>query len=135
MSGDQPEQETVPESTDPFLFTGSFLACIAADMIVYKLGGFVNDQKASLKEVTAKRALIRLGSRSILPIWGSADDCRPVELTVEFGDETTTRGSRVTRKVPIKVHIRPIGWVRKPEVFQTRACGVLKLLRSYFVAT
>ena len=137
LAGERPTKETSSDSGDPFLFTSSFLACVAADMIVYKLGGFVNDQRAALKEVSAKRAIIQLGSRGVLPLWGLSDDRRPVELTVEFGEEELSGrgGVRAARKVPIQVVIRPVGWVRKAEVFQSRARSVLKLLRSYFVAT
>jgi diguanylate cyclase (GGDEF)-like protein/PAS domain S-box-containing protein len=55
-------------SQAPFVYESTFHACIAANMIVYKLGGFVRDEHGALTEVSPTRAVIRLGRRNLLPI-------------------------------------------------------------------
>lgn len=135
-SGDLAEHPTL-NPPEPFVCKTTFQAVIAADMIVYKLGGFVNDHHAELKEATPHRAIVQLGQRGLLPYWGKTDTKRPVELTIEFGNEPTASGLRrrtASKQVPIEVCIRPIGWIRDSQVFQERAKRAIKLLRSYFAA-
>lgn len=120
-----------------FVYETTFHACIAADMIVYKLGGFVRDEHGSLTDVSPTRAVIRLGNRSPIPFWGRSPSWQPIELVVEFGSEkaTPSRKQKVASKqVAIKVHVEPLGWIRNADVFQGRAQAVVRLLRSYFVA-
>ena len=130
------------EQADPspqfMVHQGSFFACIAAEMIVYKLGGFVNDEGAKLLEVTPNRAVLRLGSRGLLPFWGSSEDRKPVDIEVNFNDEIPGPESRDRRRnssqVLVTVRIRPVGWIRNKDVFEARAKSVLKQLCSYFAA-
>jgi len=134
---DQQQDEADEKSTDPFLFVGHFDACIGADMIVYKMGGFVSDHRATLVEVTPNRAVVRMGSRGLLPFWGGSDARRPIELEIEFGDQTPGRSKpsrSASRQVDVEVRVRPLGWIRDVEVFQARAKRVMKVLRSYFAA-
>ena len=137
LAGEATTKQENEEPSDPFLFTATFAACIAADMVVYKLGGFVTDSKAKLVEVTPKRAVIRVGARGLLGFWGGTDERRPVELQIEFGEEqpSETTGRRgASHPVEVKVRIRPLGRIRDPEIFRERAKRVMKLLRSFFVA-
>jgi hypothetical protein len=115
----------------------TFHACIAADMIVYKLGGFVRDEHGSLSEVSETQAVIKLGRRGLLPFWGKSPASQPVTLVVQFGNEkaTPSRRQRVASKqVSIKVRVEPLGWKPSEEAFQRRAHSVLRILRSYFAA-
>ncbi len=126
------EQNERPES---WLYSSSFVTCAASDMIVYKLGGFVSDQKAKLVDVTPKRATLQLGTRGLLPFWGATENRQPVEVTVNFGNSDfipgVPRQSAVPR-VKIVVTIRPLGWCRDHEAFERRARQVFKRLREYF---
>lgn len=120
------------------IMVGHFTACIPTDMVVYKLGGFVSDEGARLLEVAPNRAVVRLGSRGLLPFWGSTDDLRPVDIEVEFGDERSpkeVRGYLIrSSQVQVTARVRPIGWVRDPLVFESRARRALKKLCAYFAA-
>ncbi|HUG89722.1 MAG TPA: diguanylate cyclase [Planctomycetaceae bacterium] len=125
------------ENPNPFEFHATLRVCLAADMIVYKLGGFVSDQKARLVSVTPTRAIVRVGSAGLLPFWGAAAERQPVEVTMTFDQhEAPTSPGRavVSNTVKMNVRVRPRGWVRKPDVFGARARHVVKELRSYFVA-
>ncbi len=136
MGGDEGSKSEI-DDTDPYRFTGSFSACTQADLIVYKLGGFVSDNSAKLLEVTPNRAVIRVGSRGLLPFWGATEEKQPIELQIEFGEDRSSKpGSRrgVSCQVQINILITPVGRIRNPDVFQTRAKNVLKCLKSFFAA-
>jgi hypothetical protein len=109
---------------------------VASELIVYKMKGFVTEQNAKLADVSANRAVIRLGKRGLLPFWGKTDESQPVEMELTFGEPTETLGRRrgASRQVPINVRIRPVGRIRDAEVFQTRSKRAIKALRSYFAA-
>ncbi|HEV3303005.1 MAG TPA: diguanylate cyclase [Planctomycetaceae bacterium] len=130
-------QEESQKPQDPYVFEGTFHACIAADMIVYKLGGFVRDEHGTLSEVSETQAVIKLGRRGLLPFWGKSPNAQPVTVVVKFGNEkaTPSRLQRVASKqVSIKVRVEPLGWRPSEEKFQRRAQSVLRILRSYFAA-
>ncbi|MCA9071261.1 MAG: hypothetical protein KDA84_20175, partial [Planctomycetaceae bacterium] len=112
-------------------------ACVAAEMIVYKLGGFVADQDAYLVDANSEQATLRLGSGGLLGRWGSSEDRQPVTLCVRFATKNS-RGQKTnmgpSQKVPVEVTVTPRGRVRKAEMFQSRAKRVVKSLRSFFAA-
>ncbi len=122
---------------EAFIYRGNFHAVIASDMLVYKLAGFVDDHPAKLLEVTPERVVMRLGNRGVIPGWGNNDSRRPVTVEVVIGkEETPEPGKKRARAKRVEIHvtIRPVGWIRKSEVFKTRAAGVMKDLKSYFIA-
>jgi diguanylate cyclase (GGDEF)-like protein/PAS domain S-box-containing protein/putative nucleotidyltransferase with HDIG domain len=131
------EEPIEDEHPDPWVFKATLRACVAADMIVYKLGGFVSDNRAKLVSVAPAKAVLHVGSAGLLPFWGGSDDRQPVEVTVSFDDHEgpTAAGRRVASStVKMEVVVRPRGWIRKADVFGARARHVVKELRSYFVA-
>src|SRR5262249_14435276 len=56
-----PTLAEVSGSSGGFEYASSFHACTAAEMIVYKLGGFVTEVDARLLEITPERVRLRLG--------------------------------------------------------------------------
>jgi hypothetical protein len=131
-------QDADDECTEKFVLTSTFQAFVAADMIIYKLGGFVSDHQAKLLSASPGRAVIRVGKSGLLPFWGKHDSKRPVEMTLEFGEPTkvSSKGPlSASKQIPVHVEIRPLGWISDPDIFQARARRVLKLLRSFFAAT
>lgn len=115
----------------------SFDAFIAADMIVYKLGGFLYDLHAKLLKVDRKRVAMRVGNKGLIPYWGKQEESQPVLIELELGEDwdkaKSTKGS--IAQTTIKVTIRPDGWVRKQDVFEHRANHVLRELKAHFAAT
>lgn len=133
----QDEQEPLPPKGE-HEFTASFHACTAAEMIVYKLGGFVTEEDAKLLEITAERVRLRLGRLGLFSGWGRSDDRRPVEVELDFAAEAPPRevNGRLIKsnQVLVQVRIRPVGRPRSEEEFDARARGVLKQLSTYFLA-
>ncbi|MBM81456.1 MAG: hypothetical protein CMJ78_12815 [Planctomycetaceae bacterium] len=133
LTNEQFNTDVVPEKksepTDNRCVTESFLACIAADMIVYKLGGFVQGQKAKLLDVNDNCARFRIGKRRLLSRFTSKR--RPVDVKITFGDSSQSKRGRPL--VQVDVEIRPVGRVGA-EKFQLNAREALKSLKSYFAA-
>ncbi|QDT99764.1 putative diguanylate cyclase YdaM [Gimesia aquarii] len=137
LTGEEPAQVTSESTSDEMLFENTFNAFISSDIVVYKLGGFVNDNDAKLTEVNTSHAILRLGQTGLLPFWGKTDDRRPVEVEVEFGNfvkKTDGNKRSSTSQVEIKVRISPLGWVKQTTQFQQRANRVFRLLKNYFAA-
>lgn len=109
-------------------------ACMAADMIVYKLKAFVDGSGGTLGKVTDRSVEIRVGTRGLLAGWGKTPDKQPVEVLLEIGDSRTTTQRGANKLVEIHVRIKPNGRVRKVDVFKTRCRSVLKELRQYLAA-
>ncbi len=130
-----------PNMVNPPKVTGStrkfetkIHACVTSSMIVYKVRAFVDEYKAKIGEVTDKRVLLRIGSRGMVPFWGSTPERQPVEVVLEFGDERSTVSRGASKLVEIQVRIAPIGWATNADHFQLRAKSVLKNLREFFAA-
>lgn len=137
LTGEEPDLNLSDATSDEMLFENTFNAFISSDIVVYKLGGFVNDNDAKLTEVNTSRAVLRLGQSGLLPFWGKTDDRKPVEVEVEFGDfvkKTNGKNRSSTSQVEIMVRISPLGWVKQSTQFQQRANRVFRLLKNYFAA-
>ncbi len=135
LNGAMPVANSQETKADPYVFQSTFHACVAAEMIIYKLGGFVVDQSAKLVDANSEEATLYLGTGGLLGGWGSSEERQPVVLHVRFstmrnGRKTTTGPSQ---RVPVEVTVKPRGRSPKVDVFQSRAKRVVKALRSYFV--
>lgn len=119
---------------DPFVFTGEFRAVVAAEMVIYKLGGFVSDKRAKLVEVSEERAKLRVGTAGLFGFWGGSEGRQPVEVEVNFSRSRSSDQKGAAQRVQVAVRITPLGWIRDPELFQARAQRVLQDMRSYFAA-
>jgi diguanylate cyclase (GGDEF)-like protein/PAS domain S-box-containing protein/putative nucleotidyltransferase with HDIG domain len=121
-----------------FEYEAQFLACTASEMIVYKLGGFVTEEDATLLEVTSERVRMRLGKRSFFSRWGKTADTQPVDVDLRFGSEVPLRdvnGRKVkSNQVQVAVKITAVGRVKNRDMFLARARQVLKGLSTYFLA-
>lgn len=123
---------------ETFEFESQFKACLASELIVFKLGGFVNQVDARVLEVTPERVRLRLGRTGLFPGWGRSDDRKPVEVELDFNTEAAImaiNGWNVkSNQVQVRVRIVPVGRVKSRDVFHERARAVLKELSNYFMA-
>jgi diguanylate cyclase (GGDEF)-like protein len=115
-----------------------FLACLASELIVFKIGGFVNQADARVLEVTPERVRMRLGRTGLLSGWGRSNERKPVEVALDFGSGAPIRvinGRTVkSNQILVRVKIVPVGRIKSREVFLERARQVLKDLSTYFIA-
>ncbi|REJ94918.1 MAG: diguanylate cyclase, partial [Planctomycetota bacterium] len=117
---------------DDFIHTARFIACHAADMLVYKLKGFVQDHDARLLEVRSDLVAMQLGRTGLFGKWGARPEKKPVELIVAIGEESDGQGGR--SRVALEVTVTPLGRVTDLEIFHHRAANVVEQLRSYLLA-
>lgn len=118
---------------DKFVCNVTLKACIAADMIVYKLKAFVDGNGAQLGKVSATTVNLRLGSRGFLSCWGKTPDKQPVDIRLK--SETTAP----------RLNAERIGWLKSRFTSHRSAvsgrstsfrpaAGVCKDLREYLAA-
>ncbi|QDT39891.1 diguanylate cyclase [Stratiformator vulcanicus] len=120
-----------PIETDPFLAEGHFEAQLASDMIVYKLGGFVDEISAKVKDVTQRQATFAIGTTGMFGGWGKSSQKQAVQLVLEFGEDR--RASRPSNSgTEVRYRFTPIGRPPSPEAFHRRVKELLKALRGYF---
>lgn len=126
---------TPPKNTpDAFVFQHRLRACIAADMIVYKLSAFVDAHGARLGKVTPEVVTMKIGQRGLVPFWGSTPEKQPLSVVLEIGNEDSMVNRGASKLVEIGVTMTPNGWTKNVEAFQTRSRNVLKELREYLAA-
>lgn len=123
-------------ASDPWTFTGTFVACMTANLTVFKLRSYVNENKGQVMSVEPKRAVIRLGQRGFFSFLQPPETNLPVDVTFEFGDEPPPNAPvHVNRRnhAQIGVTIRPAEKEKNSDVFQVRAKKVFQDICSYFV--
>ncbi|MHC4878829.1 MAG: bifunctional diguanylate cyclase/phosphohydrolase [Planctomycetota bacterium] len=135
LRDNDPEMVTPPETpANAFVYETALRACVAADMIVYKVKAFVDDYAAKLGEVSREKVVLRVGQKGLVPYWGSTPDKQPVVVTLTFGDERTATLRGASKLIEIGVTVEPQGWCNDSDVFELRARTVVKNLREYFAA-
>ncbi len=122
------------EPSDPLLYTSSFSAVVASEMVVYKLGGFVSDHKAVLLEVTTERVIMRIGRSSWLPSFSWTPPPPPVEIELIMAGLSDSRSKTGSQRLRISTRVRPQSWVRDAKLFQQRAQLLVRELKQYFAA-
>lgn len=126
------EREDEKEQADPFSFIDAFQACIAADMCVYKLGGFVESNNARIVDVTENHVQLQLGQKGLFSTWGGTPERQPISMSLDISKMETK--IRTASRVRVAVRITPVGKVRRSETFQERARVAYRTLKEYFVA-
>ncbi len=121
------------QQKSPFEFLGNFEAVVGADMLVYKLSGFVEAHQAKLLSVEEGKAVIRIGETSF---WGSilGSPARAIQLTITFpkGNESNPRSASGPKRITVRMV--PISWTKEKDGFQKKAREIFRELRSYFAA-
>ncbi|MEZ6065567.1 MAG: diguanylate cyclase [Planctomycetaceae bacterium] len=126
-----PEQKTAKKSTGELIHIHEFQARVAADMVMFKLSGFVDEAKVSIQSVKPNRIVLHAGSKGLLGGWGKTPERQPVKLVVEIGDPHHD-GRWNAEFVKITATITPRCHCRKRDSFETRAQRLVTELRSYF---
>jgi diguanylate cyclase (GGDEF)-like protein/putative nucleotidyltransferase with HDIG domain len=119
----------------PFVHRATFASCDAADVIVHKLSGFVDDNRGKVLDCTSSRVVIKIGRAGLLSSWGKALNQQPVKIELELAAAPEQSGKRAaTRRRELRVTVTPDGSPPSDEAFQVRAAYVVELLRSHCVA-
>ena len=126
------ESEQVPEIVgDDREFERSFIACIGADMVVFKLAGFITDLKAEAVQVTSDSAIIRVGSKGFLGLGNNDANRMPVEMRLFLKPLPRPLKSSSSR---VEVLVKTVPQVERVSTdrFQHRARTLFLELKSFF---
>jgi diguanylate cyclase (GGDEF)-like protein/putative nucleotidyltransferase with HDIG domain len=132
--GDEDGGLHVTEQSQPFVYNNWFTAVIAAHLVTFKLGGYVNDTNARIVKISPDHVVLRQGGGTWFGWWGWSPETQPVEVAIHFERNRSMTERLVSRtfKTQINVTVRPLGWVRRSDVFQARAWQVVRELKEYF---
>ncbi len=126
-NGDLSTQQTGTNEITVYMKTA-----VAADILVYKLSGFVEETQARLGKATKEEVELVLGKTSLFGGWGADPERQPVKIQVHFLGEDRTRGAAVRQEM--RVVFSAVGRPKSPDQFQIRITEVLNLFRGYCVA-
>ncbi|QDU82207.1 putative diguanylate cyclase YdaM [Polystyrenella longa] len=104
-------------------------ACTSADMIVYKLKAFLEENHAVLKEVDSEQVLMKVGRSGMLSGWGKSPERQPVQMRLEFDSQSRKQGGHKVSE--IQVTVTPAVKPPSAEKFQIRARQIIRSLRAY----
>lgn len=116
--------------------TDRFVACKLGGMLMIKLLGFIEDERAEILSVSESQVTLRLG-RPWLRRLNSADRRRPIDVRIQFaepGDALSEFRTARARRSEINVSLRPGSYFYPTHDFHRRAYSILQTLRLYFVA-
>ncbi len=126
------DQQRADSKVDPFIRRDTIVACLGSDLIVYKLGGFIDELKAKLIKVDEGELRLEVGSKGFFGNgWGKTEDKQPVSMLIEIGQEAVD--NRRTKRVQIDVTIKPIGKPSEGD-FQERCTRLVQSMRAHLVA-
>ncbi len=133
------EREFEKQKVSPFRRTvkGEFVTCKVGGMLLLKMVGFIEDQRAEVLEVSDHHIVMQLGRPWYHRWWHGGERRRPVRVRLDFADPSvdlpTWKQARARRSV-VNVDIRPMSLSFGTRDFHRRAQSVLRNLRLHFVA-
>jgi hypothetical protein len=116
--------------------TDRFSACKIGGMLMTKLLGFIEDERAEILNVSESQVTLRLG-RPWLQRVGRKDRRRPIEVCIQFaepGEDLAEWQKTRARRSEVKVRLRPMSRLYPTRDFHRRADSILHTLRLHFVA-
>jgi hypothetical protein len=116
--------------------TDRFRACRIGGMLMTKLLGFIEDERAEILSVCESQVTLRLG-RPWLQRMRGGDRRRPIEVCIQFaepGEDLAEWQKTRARRSEINVSLRPMSRLYPTRDFHRRADSILHMLRLHFVA-
>lgn len=120
------------EGGDPWRFKDEFETQLGQEMLIYKVGGFVDDQRGRLVKVSVDGVKVRIGRGGLFGRWGRRSDRQPVELDLSFDRDDRSARPGMNVRTRVRYEIRPRGRVRRDGLFRQRAKEVARMLRAFF---
>ncbi len=117
---------------EDFVFIADMNCMLHEEILVMKLKGYVQENKARLISIEEGKAIIQVGREGLFVKWGKKEKRQPIQINIDATDAlrpATTKSPK--RKVKIK--ISPVGVPGSREIFQHRARLAFRDLRSHFI--
>ncbi|MCA9025481.1 MAG: hypothetical protein KDA86_09740 [Planctomycetaceae bacterium] len=124
-------------STSQRVVKSDFASCHVGGMLLLKLIGFIEDQRAEIHEISDRHIVMQLGRPWYSRWWHGGERRRPVRVRLDFadaGDGLPTWQKASARRSIVSVDIRPMALSYGSRDFHRRAQGVLRNLRLHFLA-
>lgn len=126
--------ENININHDPFEFRKTLQAFTISDLLIYKLGGFINDNNVKVLKSTKEEIQLRVGRNKLFSRWGRDGNTQSVMVTLKPMQVVDRRKKRLSSQSRIEVTIVPRGIVNNSDVFHKRANQVYRNLTSYLIA-
>ncbi len=114
-----------------------FITCSLDNLMMFKLCGFIEDERAEIIDVSDKEVRLLLGRHWLTRLMNSRERRRPIEVRLMFsdpGDDLPVWKSAHAQRSVVDVSIRPLSLTIPTADFHRRAASVLNKLRLHFVA-
>jgi hypothetical protein len=105
-------------------------------MLLLKLIGFIQDQRAEILDVSEDQIVMRLGRPWYVRWWRGDERRRPICVRLNFADPREVAACQTTgaRRSLVSVDIRPLTRTFHEADFHRRAEDILHNLKLHFVA-
>ncbi|MGD9857908.1 MAG: hypothetical protein AB7U20_23435, partial [Planctomycetaceae bacterium] len=111
-----------------------FATCKIGGMLLLKLVGFIEDERAEILEVSEDHIVLRLGQPWFARWWHGVERRRPVSVRLDFaepGIDLPSWQRASARRSMVNVEIRPMTGSFRSRDFRRRADSVLRSLRLH----
>jgi len=134
----QPSQQLLDQFAEQGRYvTDRFVACKTGGMLLTKLLGFIEDERAEVLGISESHVTLRLGRPWLKRLSERSERRRPIELTIRFaepGEDLSKWKQANARRSVVDVLMRPLSRRYSTRDFHRRAEGILHNLRLHFVA-
>ncbi len=133
----EPMAERPLVGTNGRIVNDRFITCSLDNLLMYKLCGFIEDERAEILNVSEKEVRLLLGRHWLTRLMIGDERRRPLEVRLVFsepGDDLPVWKSAHARRSVVDVTVRPLSATFGTKEFHRRAASVLQKLRLHFVA-
>ncbi|MCA9030260.1 MAG: diguanylate cyclase [Planctomycetaceae bacterium] len=121
------------KKVDDWVVCVNLVTNVAADLIVYKLKGFVHDHAVEILECTPKRIVVNCGRAGLFG-WGNRPEAQPVKVSIDIQNAPSINSKSGNKRILLATTVEPVTRPMRPAVFQARAHQIIDHLRSYSIA-
>lgn len=130
-------ERLTPKEASKDCVKDQFVTCTLSNLLMYKLCGFIQDERAEILDVSENHVRLLLGRPWLSRVWNGGERRRPLEVRLDFsepsGNLAKWQEAHAERAV-VDVTIRPRCVSFRKRDFHRRAYSILRNLRLHFVA-
>lgn len=117
---------------DDLIFIADMHCMLHEAILVMKLKGFVQENKARLLSIEKGKAVIQVGREGLFIKWGKKEKRQPIRIDIDASDALRPSTPKSPKR-RLNIKISPVGVPGNREIFLRRARHVFRELRSHFI--
>ncbi len=117
---------------DELIFIADMHCMLYEEILVMKLKGFVQENRARLLRIEKGKAVIQVGREGLFSRWGKKEKRQPVRIDIDASDALRPSTPKSPKR-RLQIKITPVGIPSDRETFLQRARHVFRDLRSHFI--